>query len=610
MDGEGVETVPKQELRFNLRIEDSRQNKDASQQFVLSERLKADQVDVVLHQAHDFLGEYAGNRPQDLGIKLVDGKVGEGTIKGTVIEIQMPGREQAISETRVIIEPLLKNTEDKDKDKIAGELAIALTASTALHEGVHGLLDSRPDSKFASDFEEITGFSNEQGRASTLLDEGIAYAIQGLYAPDFEPLGSLAPDARETDEGPVKQRKILGEKLKPLVKEYIDGGKSIDADFFEKAKELMISVQTFETEKQEKRNEVLVFADNLIQTSLPLITEKSNSPSEDKRDYASLARYWHIGPDGKPIQIDTVINPEVDNFQDPQKLETVKIAIYIMSLAVNATEDNSQKEKYASYALAAIKTWFIDDETRMTPSLEYAQFKPGEKTGNFWGIIDGAGLVQVVEGINNLEQAGLIDKETLGGVQKWFDQYLDWLLTSEKAIGKKDAENENERGGMKGTAGNTGTFYDAQVAYIADFLGKDEVAIEAIQRTKERIKTQITPDGEMPEETKRGNMSLDYQVFNLFALSEMAVIAKKYNVDLWNYQTEDRRSIRKAFEYVSNQLQDKNRDSFRINRAGELYYSFRAASRAYGIVSFWNLPQRIYNNPLADEVSAKMFGKD
>jgi len=95
------------------------------------------------------------------------------------------------------------------KIKTSDVLSTALTASTALHEGVHGLLDSRPGSKFVSEFEAVTGFPNEQGRASSLLDEGIAYAVQGIYAPDVEPIGSLAPVARETDQREVRQRKLL-----------------------------------------------------------------------------------------------------------------------------------------------------------------------------------------------------------------------------------------------------------------------------------------------------------------------------------------------------------------------------------------------------------------
>lgn len=244
MGGEGAETATKQETRFNMRVDDARQSKDAAQQFALSERLRSDNVDLALVQAHKFLGGYGGINPQELSIQLVDGKIGEGTIKGKVIEIQQPGREQAISETRGFIEPLLlKDIKDENIDKVAEELATALAVSTALHEGVHGMLDSRPGSKFASDFEAVTGFPNEQGKASTLLDEGIAYAIQGIYAPDVEPIGSLAPVARETDEREVRQRKVLGEKLKPMVQEYLDESKSIDADFFDRAEQLIVETE-------------------------------------------------------------------------------------------------------------------------------------------------------------------------------------------------------------------------------------------------------------------------------------------------------------------------------------------------------------------------------
>jgi hypothetical protein len=89
----------------------------------------------------------------------------------------------------------------------------------------------------------------------------------------------------------------------------------------------------------------------------------------------------------------------------------------------------------------------------------------------------------------------------------------------------------------------------------------------------------------------------------------MAVIAKKYNVDLWN-ETVDGRSIKQAFQYVYEQLKDKKRGVFKQDRTGELYYSFRAASQAYGVEDYWNLPQKIYNHQLSNEVSAEIFRRD
>ncbi len=234
-----------------MRIYDVRQISDASQQLTLSKKLQVDKIDAALVQTCIFLGRYSGNKPQDFSIQLVDGKIGEGTINGNVIEIQLPSRRQAISEVRALIEPLLKNYGDEEKDKVAEELVMAATASTVLHEGVHGLLDSRPGSAFFVDFEAITGFPNKQGETSTLLDEGIAYAVQGIYAPNVELIGNVAPIVKETDERLVKWRKKLGEKLRPDVKEYMESKKSINTAFFEKAKQFIVEIQKENSENCE-----------------------------------------------------------------------------------------------------------------------------------------------------------------------------------------------------------------------------------------------------------------------------------------------------------------------------------------------------------------------
>jgi len=381
----------------------------------------------------------------------------------------------------------------------------------------------------------------------------------------------------------------------------------------DEAGEIPINISTSPPKEVKSASRMLLEkADRIVSSEIPLITEKTESVSGDKRNFESLSPYHHLDEIGNPFYVDTVFNPNAENYQDPQRLKEAKNAIYICSLAAIATKDELQKEKYKNHAVSAINAWFIDEETQMNPSLEYAQMtedRKGENCGNFWGIIDGAGLVQIVEGVGNLRDAGLIDEETLDGVKLWFGKYLNWLLTSEKSIGKKDAENEKERKGEKGALNNHGTFYDVQVAYIADFLGEKDIVKGAIQSTKERIKTQITPEGEMPEETGRGDMSLDYQIFNLYGLSQMAIIAERYGEDLWNYQTDDGRSMEKAFGFVYDQLKGKDKSSFRYDRTGELYFAFRSASQEYGIQNYWDLPERIYNDPLSSEVSATVFSQ-
>jgi len=349
---------------------------------------------------------------------------------------------------------------------------------------------------------------------------------------------------------------------------------------------------------QDVKSEVLTVADKIILNPTPLITEKEIiPPSGDKRDYVSLSPYFYKVEGGKLEMRDGEINPEVEKYSDPERLSKATRNIFITALASISSENKTDKEKYAQYAVSTIDDWFVNEETRMTPSLEYAQMKQGETTGNHYGIIDGVGLIRVIESVDHLKKGGLIDQDTQKGVENWFEQYLKWLNESEKGQKQKNMEN------------NHGTFYDVQVAYIADFLGKEEMAKEAIESSRLRIESQINTDGVMPHETKRA-MPYDYQLFNLYGFSEIATLGEKYDIDLWNYETEDGRGLKKAFEFFTEQLKEKDDNPFKINRAGELYYAYRAASKAYGNKDYWDLPKKYYNDPLVDKATSQIFSNN
>lgn len=177
------------------------------------------------------MGNYSSVEPESLEVKIVDGKIGEGTIQGTTVEVQMPRAEEAVKELKQSIGNLLENIPPEDQHQKYQEILLAITSSTVLHEGTYGLIDSKPGSRLATALEKVSGIENQQGRVITLLDEGIAYAVQGVFAKDVKPLGSLAPAIKDTDDPVVKQRKMLGEKLRPKVEEYISQGKSVDEEF-------------------------------------------------------------------------------------------------------------------------------------------------------------------------------------------------------------------------------------------------------------------------------------------------------------------------------------------------------------------------------------------
>lgn len=338
-------------------------------------------------------------------------------------------------------------------------------------------------------------------------------------------------------------------------------------------------------------------ADNILVSPIPLITDKDKiAPSGDKRDFVSLAPYFFLKDNGEIENRDGEVNPATKDYPDSEKLGQAVGNIFITSLAARLAENKADGERFAQSAISTLRAWFINEETRMTPSLEYAEMKQGETNGNWYGIIEGQGLVHVIEGVDYLKDEGLIDPDTLKGVEGWFEQYLKWLQESEKGKQAKNAPN------------NHGTFYDVQVAYIADFLGKTDFAATTIEEVKKRIKSQINPDGKMPLEAQRA-LPYDYQLYNLYAFSELASLGEIYRIDLWNWETSDGRGIKKAFEYFANQLKKVGNEPFKMNRAGEFYLAFRAASKAYDVPDYWDLPVKYYKSPLADEISAEKFGQ-
>lgn len=138
---------------------------------------------------------------------------------------------------------MLPNSSEEERNGRSSELVMALSSSTILHEGVHGLLDSKPGSKFAQDLERVSGLKDESGSKATLLDEGIAYAIQGVYAPSVEPLGSLSPIPRDDERGEVKMRKELGVRLRPKIEEYLKTNRQMDDELLAFASEQLKILQ-------------------------------------------------------------------------------------------------------------------------------------------------------------------------------------------------------------------------------------------------------------------------------------------------------------------------------------------------------------------------------
>lgn len=319
-------------------------------------------------------------------------------------------------------------------------------------------------------------------------------------------------------------------------------------------------------------------AQKAIKAEIRSVMAKSVAPpGGDKHDYMSQAPYFWKDPtkkDGLPyIRRDGEKNPEIDSITDHEALSDLINAVEYLSLAYFFTG----KQEYADRSAVLLRIWFIDAKTKMNPNLEYAQFVPGQSTGRSFGIIETRGLTRIVDSVGLLEGSKAWTKADQTGVESWFAKFLDWLQTSKHGTEEANAKN------------NHGTWYDVQVASFALFVGKTDVAKKLLESAKQkRIATQIEPDGSQPHELAR-TRSLSYSTMNLEAFILLAKLGDATGVDLWNFQTKDGRSIRKAIDFLHPYLSGEKKWATKQIVEFEperLYVVMRLAAGKYGDEQF------------------------
>jgi hypothetical protein len=275
----------------------------------------------------------------------------------------------------------------------------------------------------------------------------------------------------------------------------------------------------------------------LKQQPVSVMQKPMAPPSGDKHDYLSLAPYhWPdpSKPGGLPyIRRDGEHNPEVDQVQDNKRLDEMITASYRLALAYYIFRD----EKYAAQAATLLRTWFLDPATRMNPNMRYVQAIRGENEGRGAGIIDARGIPFTVDAIGLLAGSKSWSDADQKGMQDWFGKYLKWLQEDVQAKHESRAPN------------NHGSYYGVQVASIALFTGQKDLATKILKNETNRIASQIEKDGRQPYELVR-TRALHYSTFNLIALFQLASLGQSAGVDLWNFQTKDGRSIRKAMDFL------------------------------------------------------------
>lgn len=306
-------------------------------------------------------------------------------------------------------------------------------------------------------------------------------------------------------------------------------------------------------------------------------------PSGNKHDYMSQGPYWWPDPskpDGKPYtRKDGQRNPEINGITDHDQLHDLIEDNELMALAYYYTKD----EKYAVQCYRLLSTWFLDEQTKMNPHLNYGQGIPGITIGRGIGIIDSRELYRVIDTAVLLQPSESWRADDHAALKNWFSDYLTWLM--ESPIGLDEADEHN----------NHGTYYDVQVVASALFCGREELAKKQLETTKTRLASQLQADGSQPHELAR-TLSWNYSNMNLYGFMVLARLAEHVSVDLWNYQTADGKGIHKAIDWlVPYAAQEKNWVYQQIkpgtnNLAARI---FEVAHQQYGAKKYGTLARKL-----------------
>ncbi len=204
-----------------------------------------------------------------------------------------------------------------------------------------------------------------------------------------------------------------------------------------------------------------------------VVNKHEVAPSGDKHDYFSYARYWWPNPDtpdGLPyIRRDGKTNKDLLDKGDRETigmlyddLETLALAGYLLNDEASAKHaallaphvvSRSGDENESAYTL-----WPGGPRSQRRARLGHYRHAPFHPRLRFRRTIERnrcIGRIQI--------RPALI---------AWMKQYLDWLRND--PMGKDESSEKN----------NHGTWYDAQVAAIAMFVGERETARQIVENAK------------------------------------------------------------------------------------------------------------------------------
>ncbi len=336
-------------------------------------------------------------------------------------------------------------------------------------------------------------------------------------------------------------------------------------------------------------------ADKALKGGVYSVTYKTLTPiGGTKNDYMSMGPYWWpdpTKPDGLPyIRRDGEVNPERNNLDSNQKNKMISF-VRALSLAWFFFE----KKEYAEKAVELLRVWFVNPETLMNPHLKYSQSIPGITDGRSIGIIDARWFYELVDAISLLKTSNALTSEQETGIDRWFQDYFQWLTESQ--FGKEEEDYRN----------NHSVAYDAQACGIALFIGNDEYVKRKVgELPARRIEPMIEADGRQPNELIR-TKAFHYSVHNLANFFDTADLGLKVGVDVYHYTNEKGASLQTALDYLIGFIDRESEwpyEQISEWRSAENYLGIliRRAARIYGDDKYKMLWEDVFSGRLKTDV--------
>jgi hypothetical protein len=263
-----------------------------------------------------------------------------------------------------------------------------------------------------------------------------------------------------------------------------------------------------------------------------------------QHDFYSEGDYWWPdpqNPEGAYIRRDGETNPE--NFV-AHRLSMIRLSNIIATLA--SAYILEPKKAYVDQARKHLNAWFVDDKTKMNPSLKYGQAIKGKVAGRSIGLIDTLHLVEVARGAKVLMQSADFPVQEQSAIKAWFSEYLNWMNTH--PFGQTERDHPN----------NHSVCWSLQAASFADLVGNEQQKNWVSKRFKEvYIKEMMDKQGGFPAELAR-TKPYGYSLFVLDAMATIAQLITESGDDLWHYQTPDGRGMALAMQFIYPYVKNKS----------------------------------------------------